>query len=124
MTTEQIAQFWLDIDAKQAVIESTLKQKVFPIVLQSVESENEFVVGWAKKPDMITQLRLIDKSEGSANGILLEVAHTVLTALILTSETDSRITDENGEFYAVYWKGACYSLKQFMGLAIPTLKKK
>lgn len=120
----EIEQMWAGIDEKVSLLSSKLGRKTFPIVIQSVETAGEYVIGYAYKPDMTTQLRLIDKSEGNANGISLEAASQALEALILTSECDSRITDKNGENYDVYWKGACYSLRQFMGLAIPALKKK
>ena len=120
----KIEQMWADIDKKVETLSATLRKKVYPIVLQSVEESGAHVIGYAYKPDMTTQLRLIDKSEGNANGISLEAAGQAIEALIISAASDTRITDKNGEYYDVYWKGACYSLKQFMGLAVPELKKK
>ena len=115
---------WAEIWEKAAALSKNLGYKVFPIVVQSVEEEGAFVIGYARKPVIVTQCRLIDKSEGSIYGISLEAAASAMEALVIVSESDPRITDKNGEYYDVYWKGAAYSLKQFMGLAIPVLKKK
>lgn len=115
---------WAEIWDKVDTLSKKLGYKVYPITIQSVEAEGEFVIGYARKPDMITQCRLIDKSEGSVYGINLEAAAQAMESLIIVSESDPRITDTKGEYYDVYWKGAAYSLKQFMGLAIPVLKKK
>jgi hypothetical protein len=117
----KVNKFWAGIDEKVTALSASLRCKVFPIVLLDSEAKGDFVVGFAKVPDLITQLRLIDKSAGNDNGFSLEACSTALETLLIVSETDKRISDKQD---LTYWKGACVSLSQFMGVAIPVLKKK
>lgn len=105
--------------AKAETLSKNLGRKVFPIVLRSVTEADSFVFGYAYKPDIVTQCRLIDKSEGNANGINLEAACSVLEALLITAECDAQLTDKTQDNYEVYFKGAAFKLKDYMGLAIP-----
>ena len=112
-------------EAKAKIIGDNLnpKCKVYPIVLY-LEAEKEYVVGFARKPDMATQLRLIDKSDGRNGIINMEIGDKVMRALIVTEECDKRIVDENEAYYDQYWKGAVFTLATFMGVATPLIKKK
>lgn len=118
---QKMAEFWQGIDDRSTTIATALRCKVFPIVLQSKEVDGEFVIGFARVPDLTTQLRLIDKSADNGAGISLEAASQALESLIIASESDKRITDKED---ASYWKGACLMLAQFMGISLPVLKKK
>lgn len=114
-------EFWESLEERQKTIEDKIKGKVFPIVLIDINNAEERVTGFARIPDLITQLRLIDKSAGNDNGFSLEACSTALDSLIITSETDERIYNKQD---LNYWKGACTTLSQFMTTAIPVLKKK
>ena len=118
---DKLNAFWAATDEKAATIGANLKCKVFSIVLQDTEGGEDFVVGFAKVPDLTTQLRLIDKSADNSRGVSLEACSTALDSLIITSESDTRITDKEN---TAYWKGACLSMSYYMGFAIPVLKKK
>lgn len=123
LTPEEIKfnKFWAGIETRKEAIATSLKCKVFPIVLLDTANPKEYVVGFAKQPDLITQLRLMDKSAGNSNGFSLEACSIALDELLIVSETDKRIADkENPD----YWKGACVLMSQFMTTAIPILKKK
>jgi hypothetical protein len=118
---KKMADFWKGVDDKVESIGLGLKCKVFPIVLVENITTGAFVVGYARVPDLITQLRLIDKSAGNENGYSLEACSTALTELLISAETDERITNKQD---LNYWKGACLTLAQFMGVATPIIKKK
>jgi hypothetical protein len=121
MDTLQEQNFFKGIDERQAAIEQNLKCKVFPIILQEIGGSGEYVVGFAKEPDLITKLRLIDKSAGNENGICIEACSTALENLIIVSETDERIHSKSD---ARYWVGASLTLSQFMMMALPAIYKK
>ena len=121
MDAVQEQKFWDDIDLKTKTIGESLRCRVFPIVLLDVANNGEYVVGFAKVPDLITQLRLIDKSAGNENGFSLEACSIALDSILIKSETDPRIADKED---LNYWKGACVCMSQFMTTAIPVLKKK
>lgn len=121
MDAVQEQKFWADLSERQAAIEASLKCKVFPITVEDISGSGEYVVGFAKEPDLITKLRLIDKSADNGNGISMEACSHALDNLIITSETDERIHDKKD---ARYWMGACLTLSQFMMVAMPVLAKK
>jgi hypothetical protein len=122
-TPEQVDKaFWESVDTKTAELATALRTKVFPIVLLDTTGNGDYVVGYARTPDMITQLRLIDKSAGNGNGFSLEACSTALESLLIASESDKRIAPDGED--GNYWKGACVSLSQFMNMAMPVLKKK
>jgi len=97
-------------------------RRVFAIVLPDAEKAGEFVVGFAYEPDLQTQLRLMDKGQAAGVNISIEACSTALETLILKSETDPRILDQTGT--AMYWKGACFALSEFLLMAVPVFKKK
>lgn len=100
-------------------LSTTMGRKVYPIVLADVSEKDAFVIGYAYEPDLTTQCRLIDKSDGVTNGISLEAAVTAIGELIIFTESDKRLTDESVKHFDLYRKGAAYTLVRFMGLAKP-----
>lgn len=97
----------------------TMGRKVYPIVLADVSEKDKFVIGYAYEPDLTTQCRLIDKSDNVSSGISLEAAVQAIGELIITGESDKRLTDETGAHFNLYRKGSAYTLVRFMGLAKP-----
>jgi len=121
MDALQESTFFTSIDERQKAIETTLKCKVFPIILQEIGGSGDYVVGFAKEPDLITKLRLIDKSAGNDNGVSMEACSIALENLIIVSETDERI---HNKVDTRYWMGSCLTLSQFMMMALPAIYKK
>lgn len=109
------------MEERKSAIEESLKCKVFPLVLMSHEIEGEYVLGFAKQPDLITQFRIEDTSQAKGVDVSIEACHTALKSLIIKSESDPRI---DPAIDPKYWKGACKSLVQFLVYAIPLVKKK
>lgn len=116
-------QFYANLEERKAKIEANLKgRKVFPIVLIDMSNTANRVVGFALKPDIHTQMKLIDMGQDFRNGVSLEACSKALESLIIKTETDERILDT--ENYPEYWKGACLTLGQFHTVAISEFKKK
>lgn len=113
--------FWADIDLRKQAITERVKREVFPITILSKTEPGEYVVGFAYAPDLTSQLRMIDKSRASGVDISIEACSAVMETSLIMSETDPRISDKKD---LDYWKGACATLSQFMGMAIPVIKKK
>ena len=118
---KKLDKVFAEMDIRKATIEATLKCKVFPIVLMSHEEDGEFVLGFAKEPDLITELRIADKSAAAGVDVSDEACHTALMSLIIKGESDARIDPEVDR---KYWKGAIKLLVQFLTFAIPLVKKK
>lgn len=123
-TTLSMDEVWKQVDERKAIIEKNSNgRKVFPIVIPcGAEIKPEGVlIGFAYEPDLVGQLRLMDRGQEFSNGFSMEACHQVLESLIIPGETDEAILDKSGR--AVYWKGACLALNQFALLATPVIKK-
>lgn len=115
---------WQRVDAQKAKIEQNSNgRKVFPIVIPCSEKldPSGALIGFAYEPDLIGQLRLMDRGQEFSNGFSMEACHQMLESLIIPGETHEAILDKNGS--ALYWKGACLALNQFSLLATPIIKK-
>jgi hypothetical protein len=119
MEAEQLVQ---EAEAKAKEISQRVGRKVFAILLPDMEEPGKFVTGYAYEPDLQTQLKLMDRSMSAGVNISIEACSLALETLILPAETDPRMLDKSGT--AVYWKGACFSLSEFMTMTIPVFKKK
>ena len=123
-TTEQTSLSAQDAAVKAAqdraiAIGDNLKYKVIPIVLRSLDKPGAFVTGFFRKPDLLTQCKLIDKSGAADTEFSMEAAVTAVTALLVTVECDPELTNTQGTYYDQYIKGAAYNLRRFTTIAVP-----
>lgn len=123
-TVDPLDALWARMDAQKARIEAHSNgKKVFPIVVACTKDVDEsgYITGFAFEPDLISQLRLMDRGQEFANGFSMEACSQVLESLILPGETHELIIDKSGR--AMYWKGACFALNQFTMMGAPIIKK-
>lgn len=121
--TAKLDAFWKGVEDKAEAIAVATKRKIVPIVVRDFSNPDAYVVGYMLRPDLTTQLRLIDRGQDFASGFSQEEASKVLQANLIVAESDGRINmvTEEGE---LYWKGALVVLYDFVKAAIPVFKKK
>jgi hypothetical protein len=107
-------------EEKALQIAETLKCKVQPVVFKLAGSEEE-VVGFIRKPDLATKLKLVDLIN---NGSAITGSSNALEGLLIKEYSDERIVNKHIEENEKYWLGACYAMLGMIEVAYPEIKKK